>query len=69
MLHVWCVCCHREVRELNPPEVSDSVLQFASWGVQGQQLLKLLSTSSTLPKETPQQKNIIHDIYLRNLSN
>ncbi|KAM9364846.1 inactive dipeptidyl peptidase 10-like [Pholidichthys leucotaenia] len=29
----------REVRELNPPEVSDSVLQFASWGVQGQQLL------------------------------
>ncbi|MEQ2288852.1 Inactive dipeptidyl peptidase 10, partial [Ameca splendens] len=30
----------REVRELNPPEVSDSVLQFASWGVQGQQLSK-----------------------------
>uniref|UniRef100_A0A8C3AHJ8 Dipeptidyl-peptidase 10 (Non-functional) n=1 Tax=Cyclopterus lumpus TaxID=8103 RepID=A0A8C3AHJ8_CYCLU len=29
----------REVRELNPPEVSDSVLQFASWGVQGQQLI------------------------------
>ncbi|XP_008401424.1 inactive dipeptidyl peptidase 10-like [Poecilia reticulata] len=29
----------REVWELNPPEVSDSVLQFASWGVQGQQLL------------------------------
>nr|XP_046259544.1 inactive dipeptidyl peptidase 10-like [Scatophagus argus] len=28
----------REVRELNPPEVSDSVLQFASWGVRGQQL-------------------------------
>ncbi|XP_076023937.1 inactive dipeptidyl peptidase 10-like [Genypterus blacodes] len=29
----------REVRELNPPEVSDSVLQFASWGVHGQQLI------------------------------
>ncbi|TNN53558.1 Inactive dipeptidyl peptidase 10 [Liparis tanakae] len=29
----------REVRELNPPEVSDSVLQFASWGVQGQDLI------------------------------
>ncbi|KAF7662201.1 hypothetical protein LDENG_00242590 [Lucifuga dentata] len=29
----------REVRELNPPEVSDSVLLFASWGVQGQQLI------------------------------
>ncbi|CAB1447086.1 unnamed protein product [Pleuronectes platessa] len=28
----------REVRELNPPEVSDSVLQFASWGAWGQQL-------------------------------
>ncbi|XP_034430778.1 inactive dipeptidyl peptidase 10-like [Hippoglossus hippoglossus] len=29
----------REVLELNPPEVSDSVLQFASWGVRGQQLI------------------------------
>ncbi|KAM6984943.1 inactive dipeptidyl peptidase 10-like [Aplochiton taeniatus] len=29
----------REVHELNPPEVSDSVLQFASWGVRGQQLM------------------------------
>uniref|UniRef100_A0A3B5BIP1 Inactive dipeptidyl peptidase 10-like n=1 Tax=Stegastes partitus TaxID=144197 RepID=A0A3B5BIP1_9TELE len=29
----------REVRELNPPEVSDSVLQFASWGIKGQQLM------------------------------
>ncbi|TSK92868.1 Inactive dipeptidyl peptidase 10 [Bagarius yarrelli] len=29
----------REVHELNPPEVSDSVLQFASWGVCGQQLI------------------------------
>uniref|UniRef100_A0A4W5NRQ6 Dipeptidyl peptidase like 10 n=1 Tax=Hucho hucho TaxID=62062 RepID=A0A4W5NRQ6_9TELE len=29
----------REVRELNPPEVSDSVLQFASWGVRDQQLV------------------------------
>uniref|UniRef100_A0A4W5NST7 Dipeptidyl peptidase like 10 n=1 Tax=Hucho hucho TaxID=62062 RepID=A0A4W5NST7_9TELE len=32
---VW----YREVRELNPPEVSDSVLQFASWGVRDQQLV------------------------------
>uniref|UniRef100_A0A3P8ZRY9 Dipeptidyl peptidase like 10 n=1 Tax=Esox lucius TaxID=8010 RepID=A0A3P8ZRY9_ESOLU len=29
----------REVRELNPPEVFDSVLQFASWGVRDQQLV------------------------------
>ncbi|XP_075687132.1 LOW QUALITY PROTEIN: inactive dipeptidyl peptidase 10 [Rhinoderma darwinii] len=29
----------REVWELNPPEVEDSVLQHAAWGVQGQQLL------------------------------
>uniref|UniRef100_A0AAY4ET24 Uncharacterized protein n=1 Tax=Denticeps clupeoides TaxID=299321 RepID=A0AAY4ET24_9TELE len=29
----------REVHELNPPEVSQSVLQFASWGVRGQQLI------------------------------
>uniref|UniRef100_A0AAQ4P3E0 Dipeptidyl-peptidase 10 (inactive) n=1 Tax=Gasterosteus aculeatus aculeatus TaxID=481459 RepID=A0AAQ4P3E0_GASAC len=29
----------REVQELNPPEVSDSVLQFASWGIQGQRLV------------------------------
>ncbi|XP_046903379.1 LOW QUALITY PROTEIN: inactive dipeptidyl peptidase 10-like [Hypomesus transpacificus] len=31
----------REVRELNPPEVSDSILQFASWGVRGQQLVSV----------------------------
>ncbi|KAF3842710.1 hypothetical protein F7725_001559 [Dissostichus mawsoni] len=35
----------REVRELNPPEVSDSVLQFASWGVQGQQLLYIFENN------------------------
>ncbi|XP_056392270.1 inactive dipeptidyl peptidase 10 [Hyla sarda] len=29
----------REVWELNPPEVEDSVLQHAAWGVQGQQLI------------------------------
>lgn len=29
----------REVWELNPPEVEDSVLQYAAWGVQGQQLV------------------------------
>ncbi|KAM7380904.1 hypothetical protein PAMP_004174 [Pampus punctatissimus] len=35
----------REVRELNPPEVSDSVLQFASWGVQGQQLIYIFENN------------------------
>ncbi|KAK2906380.1 hypothetical protein Q8A73_010323 [Channa argus] len=35
----------REVRELNPPEVSDSVLQFASWGVHGQQLLYIFENN------------------------
>ncbi|KAK7939025.1 hypothetical protein WMY93_002351 [Mugilogobius chulae] len=35
----------REVRELNPPEVSDSVLQFASWGVQGQQLMYIFENN------------------------
>lgn len=29
----------REVRELDPPEVVNSVLQYAAWGVQGQQLV------------------------------
>lgn len=31
----------REVWELNPPEVEDSVLQYAAWGVQGQQLVSM----------------------------
>uniref|UniRef100_A0AAR2KG85 Dipeptidyl peptidase like 10 n=1 Tax=Pygocentrus nattereri TaxID=42514 RepID=A0AAR2KG85_PYGNA len=35
----------REVHELNPPEVSDSVLQFASWGVQGQQLIYIFENN------------------------
>ncbi|XP_053732954.1 inactive dipeptidyl peptidase 10-like [Synchiropus splendidus] len=35
----------REVLELNPPEVSDSVLQFASWGVRGQQLLYIFENN------------------------
>uniref|UniRef100_A0AAX7VWE5 Dipeptidylpeptidase IV N-terminal domain-containing protein n=1 Tax=Astatotilapia calliptera TaxID=8154 RepID=A0AAX7VWE5_ASTCA len=35
----------REVRELNPPEVSDSVLQFASWGVRGQQLVYIFENN------------------------
>lgn len=29
----------REVCELDPPEVLNSVLQYAEWGVQGQQLV------------------------------
>lgn len=32
----------REVWELNPPEVEDSVLQYAAWGVQGQQLVSIV---------------------------
>nr|XP_057938819.1 inactive dipeptidyl peptidase 10-like isoform X3 [Doryrhamphus excisus] len=35
----------REVLELNPPEVSDSVLQFASWGVGGQQLIYIFENN------------------------
>ncbi|XP_035460771.2 inactive dipeptidyl peptidase 10-like [Scophthalmus maximus] len=35
----------REVRELNPPEVSDSVLQFASWGVHSQQLIYIFENN------------------------
>ncbi|KAL4616633.1 inactive dipeptidyl peptidase 10-like [Arapaima gigas] len=35
----------REVRELNPPEVSDSVLQYASWGVRDQQLLYIFENN------------------------
>uniref|UniRef100_A0A4W6FRF4 Dipeptidyl-peptidase 10 (inactive) n=1 Tax=Lates calcarifer TaxID=8187 RepID=A0A4W6FRF4_LATCA len=35
----------REVRELNPPEVSDSVLQFASWGVHGQQMIYIFENN------------------------
>ena len=29
-----------EVWELDPPEVVNSVLQYAAWGVQGQQLVR-----------------------------
>ncbi|XP_051938967.1 inactive dipeptidyl peptidase 10-like [Hippocampus zosterae] len=35
----------REVMELNPPEVSNSVLQFASWGVGGQQLIYIFENN------------------------
>ncbi|XP_006636323.2 inactive dipeptidyl peptidase 10 isoform X1 [Lepisosteus oculatus] len=35
----------REVLELNPPEVSDSVLQHAAWGVQGQQLIYIFENN------------------------
>ncbi|XP_034041971.1 inactive dipeptidyl peptidase 10-like [Thalassophryne amazonica] len=35
----------REVHELNPPEVSDSVLQFASWGSCGQQLMYIFENN------------------------
>ncbi|XP_029107985.1 inactive dipeptidyl peptidase 10-like [Scleropages formosus] len=35
----------REVVELNPPEVSDSVLQYASWGVRDQQLVYIFENN------------------------
>uniref|UniRef100_F6X7S8 Dipeptidyl-peptidase 10 (inactive) n=1 Tax=Xenopus tropicalis TaxID=8364 RepID=F6X7S8_XENTR len=35
----------REVWELNPPEVEDSVLQYAEWGVQGQQLIYIFENN------------------------
>lgn len=41
----------REVLELNPPEVSNSVLQFASWGVRGQQLVSSLMRLICATKE------------------
>uniref|UniRef100_A0A674GJP5 Dipeptidyl peptidase like 10 n=1 Tax=Taeniopygia guttata TaxID=59729 RepID=A0A674GJP5_TAEGU len=35
----------REVWELNPPEVEDSVLQYAAWGVHGQQLIYIFENN------------------------
>ncbi|XP_062861669.1 inactive dipeptidyl peptidase 10-like [Trichomycterus rosablanca] len=35
----------REVHELNPPEVTNSILQFASWGVCGQQLIYIFENN------------------------
>lgn len=35
----------REVWELNPPEVHDSVLQFADWGIKGQQLIYIFENN------------------------
>ncbi|XP_039611334.1 inactive dipeptidyl peptidase 10-like isoform X1 [Polypterus senegalus] len=35
----------REVWELNPPEVEDSVLQHAAWGMQGQQLIYIFENN------------------------
>eukprot|EP00064_Thunnus_orientalis_P003778 superscaffoldBa00000322_g3789 len=35
----------REVWELDPPEVANSVLQYAAWGVQGQQLLYIFENN------------------------
>nr|XP_025034557.1 inactive dipeptidyl peptidase 10 [Pelodiscus sinensis] len=35
----------REVWELNPPEVEDSVLQYAAWGVQGEQLIYIFENN------------------------
>lgn len=46
----------REVWELNPPEVEDSVLQYAAWGVQGQQLVSLPPHPTLLPTLYPEAK-------------
>ncbi|KAJ8350582.1 hypothetical protein SKAU_G00257120 [Synaphobranchus kaupii] len=35
----------REVQELNPPEVANAVLQFASWGVRNQQLVYIFENN------------------------
>nr|XP_033802752.1 inactive dipeptidyl peptidase 10 isoform X2 [Geotrypetes seraphini] len=35
----------REVWELNPPEVEDSVLQYAAWGAHGQQLVYIFENN------------------------
>ncbi|XP_070587124.1 inactive dipeptidyl peptidase 10 [Erythrolamprus reginae] len=35
----------REVWELNPPEVEDSILQYAAWGVQDQQLIYIFENN------------------------
>ncbi|EMP29817.1 Inactive dipeptidyl peptidase 10 [Chelonia mydas] len=35
----------REVWELNPPEVEDSVLQYAAWGVEGEQLIYIFENN------------------------
>ncbi|CDQ69518.1 unnamed protein product [Oncorhynchus mykiss] len=35
----------REVWELDPPEVLNSVLQYAEWGVQGQQLIYIFENN------------------------
>ncbi|XP_072903684.1 inactive dipeptidyl peptidase 10-like isoform X1 [Hemitrygon akajei] len=35
----------REVRELNPPEVANSVLQHAAWGIAGQQLVYIFENN------------------------
>ncbi|KAJ1175602.1 hypothetical protein NDU88_000889, partial [Pleurodeles waltl] len=35
----------REVWELNPPEVEDSVLQYAAWGIQGQQMIYIFENN------------------------
>lgn len=45
------VFAFREVWELDPPEVVNSVLQYAAWGVQGQQLVR---THRILPQPTYQ---------------
>uniref|UniRef100_A0A3P9GY88 Dipeptidyl-peptidase 10 (inactive) n=1 Tax=Oryzias latipes TaxID=8090 RepID=A0A3P9GY88_ORYLA len=40
-----CCCSIREVQELNPPEVPNSDLQFASWGVHDQQLVYIFENN------------------------
>lgn len=39
-VHLYMRVCYREVWELDPPEVLNSRLQHAAWGMQGQQLVR-----------------------------
>lgn len=39
-VHLYMCVCYREVWELDPPEVLNSRLQHAAWGMQGQQLVR-----------------------------
>ncbi|XP_063285213.1 inactive dipeptidyl peptidase 10 [Pelobates fuscus] len=41
----------REVWELNPPEVEDSVLQYAEWGATGQQLIYIFENNIYYQRE------------------
>ncbi|CAH2304919.1 inactive dipeptidyl peptidase 10 [Pelobates cultripes] len=49
--YVICDIQTREVWELNPPEVEDSVLQYAEWGATGQQLIYIFENNIYYQRE------------------